>query len=291
MTAFRTATVWLTVLFLLAGCASSPTAPPATPPAAPATSAAPSDTASPSSTVTSSTGPSATSASAAPSPPPSPSSSPGVPAAYVAGAPYTVALDPSDFVTTIDNPYLPWKPGMRWVYRGGDERTEVTVLPETKTILGIVAVVVHDQVFTGRDLTEDTFDWYAQDRAGNVWYLGEATEELDHGKVTTTEGSWEAGVDGAQPGVVMPAQPQVGVPYRQEYLQGEAKDLAKVVKLGAKRAVRAGAYRDVLISEEWTPLEPTILEHKSYAPGVGLISEQPLKGGGDPTELVSFRGG
>ena len=177
---------------------------------------------------------------------------------------------------------------MHWVYRAGVERTEVTVLPETRMVLGLTAVVVRDQVFTGGELTEDTRDWYAQDLDGNVWYLGEATRELEHGTTTNTTGSWESGVDGAVPGVVMPAQPKLGVVYRQEYSRARPRTYAKVIKLGAKRTVRSGTYGDVLITEEWTPLEPTILEHKAYARGVGLISEQPIKGGGDPSELVSF---
>jgi hypothetical protein len=149
---------------------------------------------------------------------------------------------------------------------------------------------VHDQVFTGPELTEDTFDWYAQDAAGNVWYFGERTEELEGGKVTSREGSWEAGVDGAQPGIVMLADPVVGETYRQEYLKGEAEDIARVIDLAGHATVKAGTYDDVLVTEEWTPLEPKILEHKSYARGVGVVLEELVKGGKERVQLVSVEG-
>ncbi|MFL5755518.1 MAG: hypothetical protein ACJ77N_04385 [Chloroflexota bacterium] len=204
------------------------------------------------------------------------------------GTPYAPVINPADFTASVDNPYLPWTVGATWTYRGGDERNVVTVLPDTHTVLGVATRVVHDQVFTGSELTEDTFDWYAQDRAGNVWYFGEKTEELERGKVTSREGSWEAGVEGAQPGIVMLANPTVGEAYRQEYKKGEAEDLARVHELGAHVTVKAGTYDDVLVTEEWTPLEPTILEHKSYARGVGVVLEEVIKGAKEHNELVSM---
>jgi hypothetical protein len=153
----------------------------------------------------------------------------------------------------------------------------------------VTVTVVHDRVFTAGELTEDTFDWYAQDTAGNVWYLGEATVEYD-GDSTSTAGSWEAGVDGAQPGIVMLAHPAVGDAYRQEYLAGEAEDAAKVIELGGTVTVRAGMFRDVVTTEDWTALEPKILEHKSYAPGVGVVLERLVKGGKERNELVKIEG-
>ena len=143
---------------------------------------------------------------------------------------------PAEFTTEIDNPYWPMAPGSRWVYRetdgeGGEQRVEVTVTEDTRTIIGIEARVVHDVVTEDGELVEDTYDWYAQDADGNIWYLGEDTKEYENGKVTTTAGSWEAGVDGAQPGVIVPADPQPGLTYRQEYLAGEAEDAATVLSL------------------------------------------------------------
>ena len=214
------------------------------------------------------------------------SAQPSNPAAYVEGAPYAPAIDPARFVGVVDNPYFPLAVGTRWTYRGGDERNTVEVLPETREILGITATVVHDRVFTGGELTEDTFDWYAQDTAGNVWYLGERTEELEHGRVTSTEGSWEAGVDGAEPGIVMPADPVVGDAYRQEWLAGEAEDLAKVLETGGSVTVRDTTYENTLVTQDWTPLEPDIVEHKTYAPGVGVVLEELVKGGEERVELV-----
>jgi hypothetical protein len=146
------------------------------------------------------------------------------PAPIVEGETYTQAIDPTMFVDHVDNPFLPWVVGTKFVF-DGTEHVEVTVLPDTKEILGVATTVVRDQVFHGSELIEDTLDWYAEDRQGNVWYFGEQTAEYENGKVTSTEGSWEGGVDGAQPGIVMLAQPQVGDTYRQEYLQGEAEDL------------------------------------------------------------------
>jgi hypothetical protein len=222
--------------------------------------------------------------------PPPPSPSPTLPAAYREGAAYAPTIDPAAFVAVVDNPYLPFVAGMRWVYQGGGERDVVEVLPETKVILGVTVTVVHDRVFSQGELTEDTFDWYAQDRAGNVWYFGERTEERSGGKVTSRAGSWQAGVNGAQPGIVMPGDPRVGDAYRQEYLAGEAEDAARVVRIGGSVTVRAGTYADVVVTEEWTRLEPDILERKTYAAGVGDVLERLVKGGKERVELVSFRG-
>jgi len=138
------------------------------------------------------------------------------PAPIVEGQPYVQHIDPAMFVDRIDNPFMPWIVGSRFVF-DGTEHVEVTVLPDTKEILGVQTTTVHDQVFSGSEVTEDTLDWYAQDAQGNVWYFGEQTAEYEGGKVTSTEGSWVGGVDGAQPGIIMLAQPAVGDSYRQEY--------------------------------------------------------------------------
>jgi hypothetical protein len=197
-------------------------------------------------------------------------------------------LDPDAFVPAIDNPFLPWVPGTRLVYEGGGERIVVTVMRETRVILGITATVVHDQVFDAGELVEDTFDWYAQDSAGNVWYLGETTEELEGGLVVSTAGSWEAGVDGALPGIVMLGDPRLGDRYRQEFYAGEAEDVAKVLELGGTVTVPAGTFEGVLTTEDWTPLEPTLVEHKQYAPGVGVVFEEIVKGGKGRVRLVEI---
>lgn len=204
-------------------------------------------------------------------------------------------LDPADFVATIDNPYWPMAPGSRWVYRetdgeGGVQRVEVTVTPKTKTILGIKATVVHDIVTEEGKVVEDTYDWYAQDTRGNVWYLGEDTKEYDGAKVST-KGSWEAGVDGAEAGVVVPAAPEVGLAYRQEYYAGEAEDEGEVLSVTERAQVPFGAYTDVLMTKDTTPLEPELVEHKFYAQGVGPVLAITISGGSDREELVSFEPG
>ena len=207
-----------------------------------------------------------------------------------------VTLDPADFTTTIDNPYWPMKPGDRWVYRetdgkGGVQRVEITVTSETRTIIGIEARVVHDVVTEGGQLAEDTLDWYAQDAQGNIWYLGEDTKEYENGKVKTTAGSWEAGVDGAQPGVLVPADPVPGMTYRQEYYAGEAEDEGEVLSTTEKVSVPYGSFEGALMTKDSTPLDPALVEHKFYAPGVGPVLALAISGGSDREELIRFEPG
>lgn len=207
-----------------------------------------------------------------------------------------VELDPAGFVARIDNRYWPMRPGSRWVYRetdadGNETRVEVTVTDETKEILGIAATVVHDVVTENGDLKEDTFDWYAQDADGNVWYLGEDTKEYENGKVVTTKGSWEAGVDGAQAGILLPGDPKVGMTYRQEYYAGEAEDRAEIRSLDERVEVPFGSFDGVLKTKDTTPLDPKVLEHKFYAEGVGPVLAITVSGGGDREELISFEPG
>lgn len=228
---------------------------------------------------------------AVPTPSPSVAAAAHNPAAYVEGATYAITLDPAAFVARVDHPYFPLTPGSRFVFEGGSERIIVTVLSETRQIGGITATVVHDQAYVDGELAEDTIDWYAQDRDGNVWYLGEATQELEGGTVTSTAGSWEAGVDGALPGIVMPAQPLVDDIYRQEFLAGEAEDVARVIETGGSVSVRAGAYSGTVVTEDWSLLEPDTAEHKTYAPGIGVIKEVQVKGGNDVVELVEWTPG
>jgi hypothetical protein len=175
---------------------------------------------------------------------------------------------------------------------GGDvERIEVIVTPERREVMGISAVVVRDTVIVAGELVEDTFDWFAQDADGNVWYLGEDTAEYEAGEIVSTDGSWEAGIDGALPGIVMPADPSVGDAYRQEFYPGEAEDLAEVVDVGERTAVAVGDFDDVVVIKEWNPLEPSTIEHKYHAPGVGVVLEVVTTGGGERVELIEFVAG
>jgi hypothetical protein len=197
-------------------------------------------------------------------------------------------LEAADFVERIDNPYWPMAPGSRWVYREDGQRVEVTVTDRTKEILGIRATVVHDVVTEDGELVEDTDDWYAQDKDGNVWYLGEATKEYENGKVKTTEGSWEAGVDGAEAGILLPGEPEVGMAYRQEYYKGEAEDRGEILSLEEKVEVPFGSFEGVLMTRDTTPLEPDVVEHKFYARGLGPVLAIGISGGSGREELVRF---
>jgi hypothetical protein len=194
-------------------------------------------------------------------------------------------LKAEDFVDRIDNRFWPMAPGSRWVYRetdgeGGEQRVEVTVTDRTKTILGIEATVVRDSVTENGELVEDTFDWYAQDEDGNVWYLGEETKEYENGKVVSTEGSWEAGVDGALAGIMIPGDPEVGQAYRQEYYAGEAEDNGQILSVDASASVPFGAFDGVLKTKDTNALEPKVLEHKYYAEDVGPVLAVNVSGGG-----------
>jgi hypothetical protein len=200
-------------------------------------------------------------------------------------------LDPADFTIEIDNSYWPMPAGARWVYRetsedGSEQRVEVTVTDETRVVMGIDARVVHDVVTEDGAVVEDTYDWYAQDADGNVWYLGEDTKEYEDGEVVTTAGSWEAGVDGAQAGVIVPASPEPGLTYRQEHYAGEAEDAATVLSLDERAEVPAGSFENLLLTKDYTPLEPTVLEYKLYAPGVGPVLVLAVSGGSGREELV-----
>jgi len=203
---------------------------------------------------------------------------------------YNPAIDPAQFVKVIDNPYLPLVPGTTHRFRStsdeGAEDIVVTVTSGTKVIAGVTTTVVHDVATRGSQLHEDTWDWYAQDRDGNVWYFGEDTKEYERGKVST-EGSWETGVKGAKPGIVMPAHPSVGQMQRQEYLVGEAEDESQIIALGETVTVAAGTFSGCVKTKEWSRLEPGLLEHKYYAPGVGVVAEATVEGGTEKVELVS----
>lgn len=208
--------------------------------------------------------------------------------------PYDWSVDPATFVDAVDNPYFPLTPGTTLVYEGSSdgehEVVTIEVKDRTKEILGVTCVVVKDTVEAGGELKELTFDWYAQDVDGNVWYFGERTAEYQNGKVATREGSWEAGVDGALPGVIMPAEPTVGLAYTQEHYAGEAEDKGRIVGIGERMTIPFGSFEDVVVTEDWTPLEPKMREHKSYAPGIGVIFEEIVRGGEGVLRLVEVHG-
>jgi hypothetical protein len=190
-------------------------------------------------------------------------------------APYSPAIDPANFVATIDNPYLPLVPGTTLVYEGqtadGVEHNEVAVTHNTRTILGIPCVEVLDTVTLNGELTERTLDWFAQDKDGNVWYFGENSQELAGGLIVDLGGSFTAGVDGAQPGIIMEAHPAVGDFYRQEFDLGNAEDLAEVLSLDQAVTVPAGSFPHCLQTKETEALEPDALEQKYYAAGIGNV--------------------
>lgn len=205
-------------------------------------------------------------------------------------SPYNPHIDPADFVAHIDNPYLPLEPGTTHVYEGESggelERITVAVTNKTKKIMGVTATVVHDVVTVDGEIVEATFDWYAQDRWGNVWYFGEDSKEYEDGKVVSSHGSWEAGVDGARPGLVMLGEPELKDRYRQEYYAGVAEDMAQILRFDASVDVPYGHFDDVLVTKEWTPLEPKVVENKFYAPGIGMVLERPARGPKEEIGLI-----
>ncbi|MFF2496364.1 hypothetical protein [Agromyces sp. NPDC058064] len=225
---------------------------------------------------------------------PESSAPPGGDAAALPVGDEPVTLDPGEFTTEIDNPYWPMEPGTQWVYRetdpDGDLTVRVTVTSATKQVAnGIEARVVRDTVTRGDELVEDTFDWYAQDANGAIWYLGEQTAEFEGGEMVSTEGSFEAGVDGALPGVALPADPQPGMAYRQEYLEGEAEDAGAVLGVEELVEVPYGASEGALLTRDTTPLEPDVEELKFYATGVGPVLTLAVSGGAGREELLEVR--
>jgi hypothetical protein len=204
------------------------------------------------------------------------------------------ATQRTTFVKGVDNPWFPLEPGTVFVYRGIKDgepgRDVVTVTSRTKLVDGVRCTVVDDRLYLGGHLAERTLDWYAQDKRGNVWYFGEATAELDEsGHVTSTEGSWRSGVDGARAGILMPAHPRIGQSFRQEFYKGHAEDHSEVVSLTASIRVPYTSSAHALLTKEWTPLEPDVLDHKLYVRGVGLVKEETIEGGDERFVLVAVR--
>jgi hypothetical protein len=205
-----------------------------------------------------------------------------------------VNLNPADFSANIDNRRWPMTVGSRWIYRvtdpsGSKQRDVITVTNQTKLIAdGIEARVVSDIVRDHGKPTEVTKDWYAQDSKGNVWYFGEYTIEYKHGR-PVDNGSWEAGVDGALPGIALPAKPKVGLSYREEYSKGEAEDQSRVLALDKQAEVPAGHYTHVLMTEDFSPIEPKASELKFYARGSGqAVLAIDVSGGSTREDLVKY---
>jgi hypothetical protein len=300
----RAAISGLLVAGLIVGCGTRVEPTLGTPPPSPTNSQTSTQSGSPAATATP-----APTASAAASPTasaaPTVSSSPSVvPSASPSAAPSTspaaglpqgsdpVTIDPANFTTVIDNPWWPMAVGSEWTYTETDaegtvSKVRVTVTPDTKVIMGVTTVVVHDVLTEDGNTVEDTFDWYAQDLAGNIWYFGEDTKEFTDGGVDTA-GSWEAGVDGALPGVIVPADPQPGLTYREEYLAGEAEDQAMVLSIDEQAEVAAGSFTGLLMTKNYTPVEPDVLEYKWYAQGVGQVLAITVSGGSDREELDKY---
>jgi hypothetical protein len=203
---------------------------------------------------------------------------------------------PAVFSARVDNPWYPLRPGSVYVYQGMKDgkrsRDVLTVTHSIRRIDGVPCVVVDDRLYLEGALEERTTEWYSEDARGNVWYFGEKTAELDiRGHVTTTSGSWRSGVGGARPGVFMYARPRVGQAGRQELLKGQAEDRFRVLSLHASVRVPFVTSTQGLLTKEWTPLEPGVLDHKVYVRGIGDVLEMTVRGGSERAALVSFRRG
>ncbi len=205
---------------------------------------------------------------------------------------YDPAINPSDFVSNVTNKYFTLTPGKKITYESqieeGIEKVEIYVTNETKEIMGIKTVVVWDRVWLNNELIEDTKDWYAQDKNGNVWYFGEDSKEILDGEVASNAGSWESGVDNAKPGIIMKADPKVGEIYRQEYYKGIAEDMAEVLSLDESVTVQYGTFQDCLKTRDWTPLESNSDEYKYYCQEVGGVVLEVVLEDEERAELISI---
>jgi len=203
---------------------------------------------------------------------------------------YMSQVYPENFVSRVTNSFLPLTPGSTFSFRTetdkGSEIGEIEILNETKTILGITCTVVKDRVYLNNQLIEDTYDWFAQDQNGNVWYMGEQVDNYVNGVIDNHYGSWEAGVDGAEPGIMMAADPAVGLYYRQEHYLNQAEDQAEVVGSNESITVPAGTFKNCIKVRETNPLDPSFLEYKYYASGVGLVKVEKIA---DPPEVEALQ--
>jgi hypothetical protein len=214
-----------------------------------------------------------------------------LPAPFDPDRDYDPDVDASDLSAEITNPLMPFPVGATWSYSAetedGTETIDIVVLAENQDVWGVSARVVRDTVFVAGEMVEDTFDWYGQDSRGHVWYLGEDTTEYENGVPICNCGAWESGVDGALPGIVMLADPQLGDEYRQEYYEGEAEDYAEVVELDVTVEVPAGSFDGCIKTRDRSAIEPGLDEYKYYCPGVGnvLVEEGDVR-----VELIEYSG-
>ncbi len=201
---------------------------------------------------------------------------------------YNPTVNPANFSFIIDNPYFPLTPGKIYTYSGAEDII-ITVSTETKIVAGVTCIVVRDLVAENGVTVEDTYDWYAQDNEGNVWYFGEKVSNYENGVFVDSEGSFESGVDGAKPGIIMLASPVIEMPYRQEYYFNVAEDWGKVVAKGLTITTPFGTFNNCIKTEDWNALEPEVAhEYKYYAPGIGMVKEE-IAGSSEVVELVSVQ--
>ena len=220
-------------------------------------------------------------------------------------ADYNPVIDTANFPSTplVDNQYFPLVPGTTFYYTNTitegttitTQDIQVAVTSDTKIILGVTCVVVRDVVYEGgtTNILEDTFDWYAQDKDGNVWYFGEDTTAFESGQPPSKEGSWEAGVNGAKPGIVMWADPpaHINVPYRQECLSEVAEDKAEVLSVTASATVPYNSgttFTNCVQTKDYSDIEPEVIENKYFAPGIGQVLTVTVQGGNEREELVAI---
>ncbi len=204
---------------------------------------------------------------------------------------YNPTINPLDFVSVVNNPYYTLTPGTTYTYQGktkeGTEKIITVVTNKTKKIMGVTNVEVWDRVWLDGSLIEETYDWYAQDKEGTVWYFGEDSKEYENGKVISTKGSWEAGVNGAKPGIIMEADPKVRDTYRQEYYQGEAEDMADVASLGDTVTIPFGTFTKCLKTRDWSKIDPKLNEYKYYCPDAGNLALEVAIDSGEKVELIN----
>ncbi len=206
---------------------------------------------------------------------------------------YAPVVDPSNFVKTVNNPYYPLKPGRSFTYTGKKEklslRKEIVVSKKTRVVMGVRCTEVADSMWVAGKLAQKTLEWYAQDKDGNVWYFGADAKQYKSGKIIGSAGSWQAGVNGAQPGIIMRAKPTLGDNYRQNYLKGTVEDMGYVVSLDGALKVPYHAYKDLLITLQWSNLTPDIIENRYYARGVGFVYSEIAQGGTGELKLAKIK--
>ena len=205
---------------------------------------------------------------------------------------YNPSINPENFVDDVTNTYFPLIAGTVFTYQSqteeGLETIVVTVLSDKKTVAGVSCTVVRDIVSIDGQMIEDTHDWYAQDKDGNVWYMGEDVSNYENGVLADHEGSFETGVDGAKAGIIMLANPVLEMPYRQEYYFNKAEDWGKVVEKGVTVSTTFGIFNNCIKTADWNALEPDAsMEFKYYAPNVGVVKEE-IEGSSEYVDLISI---